>query len=196
MSRPTMVSTRCSTSSTRTPENGNAAATQDRTWWRRDSALLQDERHDLVGQHVHGSRGRYDILDPCRARQADDGHGLEQRLRAHAEERAVGPAPRHVARCAPSVAGRMPRRWAHRPGATRSRSPTSIPNSMVDVHTMAVFWPWENRSSASMRSARLTELWWMNTSTPDPARAWATFSARGPALPRRPGSSCPGQPSR
>jgi hypothetical protein len=42
---------------------------------------------------------------------------------------------------------------------------------------MAVFSPRANCSSASARSARLTELWWMKTSTPVPASAWATFSA-------------------
>ena len=48
---------------------------------------------------------------------------------------------------------------------------------IVDVQTMAVFCPLANCSSASVRSARLTELWWMKTSTPVPASACATFSA-------------------
>jgi hypothetical protein len=52
-----------------------------------------------------------------------------------------------------------------------------MPSSIVDVQTMAVFWPLANCSSASVRSARLTELWWMKTSTPVPASACATFSA-------------------
>jgi hypothetical protein len=47
---------------------------------------------------------------------------------------------------------------------------------------MAVFSPRLNCSSASVRSARLTELWWMKTSTPEPPRAWATRLGLGAAL--------------
>ncbi len=49
---------------------------------------------------------------------------------------------------------------------TRSRSPTSIPNSSVDVHTMATFVPCWNEASARRRSSGDTELWWTNTEVP------------------------------
>ena len=42
---------------------------------------------------------------------------------------------------------------------------------------MAVLLPRANCSSAAARSARLTALWWMKTSTPLPVSAWATRSA-------------------
>ena len=143
----------------------------------RDPSLLQDERHDLVGQTCTAWVGGFTSSthpDCARRKMATDcsiASVLRQKKVQFARVASRRPVRPILCRNDATDAGAST-------CSTRSRSPTSIPSSMVYVHTMAVFCPWEKRSSASMRSARLTELWWMNTSTLDPARAWATFSAR------------------
>ena len=59
---------------------------------------------------------------------------------------------------------------------TRSRSPTSIPSSSVEVHTMQASPARWKLSSASWRSSRDTALWWTSTSMPARRMCSATAS--------------------
>ena len=60
--------------------------------------------------------------------------------------------------------------------STRSRSPTSMPSSSVEVQTMQASVPWWKRSSASWRSSRETALWCTNTVVPARRMCSATAS--------------------
>jgi hypothetical protein len=82
----------------------------------RDAALLKDERHHLVREHVHRVRGGRDVLDPARLRETQERHRLEQRLGAEAEERAVGARVRPPARASEALEERGHRPRARRPG--------------------------------------------------------------------------------
>ena len=120
--------------------------------------LLEDQRHYLVREHVHRVSSGLDVFDPAGLGEAKQRHGLEQRLELRQKNvqfaRVLARRP-----VRPRLQERRDRRAGASTWMTWSRSPTSIPSSIVDVQTTAVFWPRANCSSASVRSARLTELW-------------------------------------
>ena len=61
---------------------------------------------------------------------------------------------------------------------TRSRSPTSIPSSSVDVETITQFVAWEKASSARRRSSRASDECETKVSTPRPRSSTESSSTR------------------
>src|SRR5690242_14742339 len=75
-----------------------------------DAALLEDERHDLVRENVHGVHSRLYVFNPSSLRQAEEGDRLQQGLGAQAEERAVRTRMRTASGSAEALQKRRDRR--------------------------------------------------------------------------------------
>lgn len=130
-----------------------------------DSTLLEHERHQLLFDHMEGLRRRSQRLHIPLTPEQNERTGLQEGAREVARNRQFRrlPVRRPV----------LPSLWrndATVPGAsnwtTRSRSPTSMPNSNVLVATITQSRASRKAPSASRRCSALSELWETKVGTP------------------------------
>ena len=133
-----------------------------------DPVFLQAQRQQLLGDDVPRLRRRHHRLDVALAPQVQQPGGPQQRRRCQREEQAVPAAPGPpsgppdaLQECG-DVGGSST--WM-----TRSRSPTSIPSSSVEVATITQSRASANACSARRRSSSDRDAWDRNVVTPVPA---------------------------